>query len=174
MGGYFLNSKKNRYIAEAAVIAALYTALTYVSGIFGMSYLGVQFRISEALTIIPVFTPSAILGLLAGCILGNINSPFFAADIVFGSLSTLFAALLTRKLRKRKIRGFPLLSFLPPIILNSLVVGAEISFLAQGGFSFGLFSVSALQVAAGETAVLIVLGIPLYKAVKKFKIFPYE
>ncbi|MGI6744652.1 MAG: Queuosine precursor transporter QueT [Firmicutes bacterium ADurb.Bin300] len=166
-----MNRKKNRYITEAAVIAALYTALTYVSGIFGMSYLGVQFRISEALTIMPIFTPSAILGLLAGCILGNINSPFFAADMVFGSLATLFAALLTRKLRKREIRGFPLFSFLPPIILNSLVVGAEISFLAEGGFSLELFSVSALQVAAGETAVLTVLGIPLYKAVQKLKIY---
>lgn len=166
-----MNSKKNRYIAEAAAVAALYTALTYVSGIFGMSYLGVQLRASEALSILPVFTPAAVWGLLAGCILGNIGSPFFIADMIFGSLATLLAAVLTRALRNKKIRGFPLLSFLPPIVINAIVVGAEIAVLAGDGFTAELFFISALQVAAGETAVLIVLGIPLYKATKGLKIY---
>lgn len=174
IGGLFLNSKKNRYIAEAAAVAALYTALTYASGIFGMSYLGVQLRASEALSILPVFTPAAVMGLLAGCILGNIGSPFFIADMIFGSLATLLAAVLTRALRNKKIKGFPLLSFLPPVVVNALVVGAEIAVLAGDGFSAKLFFISALQVAAGESAVLTVLGIPLYKAVKKLKIYADE
>lgn len=165
-----MNSKKNRYLAQAALIAALYTALTYISGAFGMSYLGIQFRASEALTIMPVFTNAAIPGLLIGCILGNIGSPL-ALDIIFGSIATLIASFITRKLRYKRIKDFPLLSFLSPIIVNSVIVGAEIAFLADSGFSVGLFAVSALQVAAGEAAVLVVLGIPLFNAAKKLKIY---
>jgi uncharacterized membrane protein len=166
-----LSGKKNRYLSEAAVIAALYAALTYVSGAFGAAYLGVQFRISEALTIMPIFSTASIWGLVIGCVFGNIGSPFFVMDMVFGSLATLLAAILTRKLRQKKIKGFPVFSFLPPIILNAFFVGAEIAFLADGAFSVKLFIISALQVAAGEAAVLLLLGVPLYKAVKMLKLY---
>ena len=129
-----MSGKKDRYLAEAAVIAALYAALTYVSGAFGIAYLGVQFRISEALTIMPIFSTAPIWGLVIGCVLGNIGSPFFVMDMVFGSLATLLAAILTRKLRQKKIKGFPVFSFLPPILLNAFFVGAEIALLADGAF----------------------------------------
>lgn len=166
-----MSGKKNRYISETAVIAALYAALTYISSVFGVAYLGVQFRISEALTIMPIFSTASIWGLVIGCVLGNIGSPFFVIDMIFGSAATLLAAILTRKLRNRKIKGFPIFSFLPPIILNAFFVGAEIAFLADGVFSVKLFIISALQVAFGEMAVLFILGVPLYKAVKMLKLY---
>ncbi len=166
-----MSGKKNRFLSEAAIIAALYAALTYISGAFGVAYLGVQFRVSEALTIMPIFSAASIWGLVIGCVFGNIGSPFFVIDIIFGSFSTLLAAMLTRKLRKKRIKGFPVFSFLPPIIFNALFVGAEIAFLADGAFSIKLFVISALQVAMGELAVLLALGVPLYKVVEMLKLY---
>ncbi len=162
-----MHNKKNHFLAETALIAALYTALTYISGLFGMSYLGVQFRISEALTVLPLFTPAAIPGLVVGCILGNLGSPLGIIDIVCGTLATFAASLLTRALRKKTVRGFPLFALLPPIVLNAVTVGLEIAFFADTGFSWGLFALSALQVGLGEAAVLLVLGAPLYMGVKR-------
>lgn len=162
-----MKSKKNRFIVEAGVIAALYTALTYVSSAFGVSYLGVQFRVSEALTVLPALTPAAIPGLVIGCILGNIGSPFAAADIVFGSLATLLSSIIAYRLRKITFKGFPVLSFVQAVLFNAVVVGAEIAFFASSGFSVELFLLSALQVAAGETAVIAILGVPLYRVMKK-------
>ena len=152
---------------EAGVIAALYAALTYISSALGAAYLGIQFRASEALCILPLFTPAAIPGLVIGCALGNLGSPFALYDIVFGTLATLLAAMLTRYLGGFVIKGFPVFSFLPPVLLNAVIVGAEIALLADTGFSLPLFALSAAQVAAGEAAVLTVLGIPLYLVVKK-------
>ena len=83
--------KKNttRYLTQAAVIAALYVVLTYVSSAVGLAYGGVQFRLSEALTILPAFTPAAIPGLTIGCVLGNLGSPMGIVDIVCGAGATL-------------------------------------------------------------------------------------
>ncbi len=169
-----MRSQKNRFLAETALIAALYTALTYLSGLFGMSYLGVQFRVSEALTVLPLFTPAAVPGLVIGCILGNLGSPFGLVDILCGSAATLTASLLCRALRKKKLKGFPVLSFLPPILINALVVGLEIAFFTGDGFSWALFGLSALQVGLGEAAVLLVLGAPLYLGVRRSKLYPKD
>ena len=116
-------------LVHGAMIAAIYAAATYLSAVFGIAYGNIQFRLSEALTILSVFTPAAVPGLTVGCILGNITSPMGIWDILFGSAATLLAAVSARALRKTTIKGFPFLSLLMPVIFNALIVGAEITFL---------------------------------------------
>lgn len=154
------------------MIAAIYAAATYLSAVFGVAYGNLQFRFSEALTILSVFTPAAVPGLTIGCILGNISSPFGVWDIIFGSLATLLAAISARALRNVKIKGFPFLSLLMPVVFNALIIGAEITFLMPAQTpSLALFAVSALEVGAGELAVCLAGGIPLFYAIRKTNIF---
>lgn len=159
--------KKTEYLTKAAVIAAAYVALTYVSAVFGLAYGEVQFRISEALTILPVFCPAAIPGLTLGCLLSNISSTINPVDMVVGTAATLLACLGTRAARKIKIKGYPLLSFLCPILANALFVGAEIAFFTEGDVFLHAFGFAALSVAAGEAAVLFILGTALYYVIEK-------
>ena len=166
------NKKAVVYITQAAVIAALYAALTYLASVFGIAYGNVQFRFSEALTVLSLFTPAAIPGLTIGCIIGNLSSPFGIWDIVFGSLATLLAALTARKLRTVSFKGLPLLSIIMPVVFNALIVGAEITFLMPTDeANFAAFATAALEVGAGELAVCLAGGIPIYYALKKTRIF---
>ena len=100
-------TRKIHFLVEAGLIGALYAVLTYVSSMMGLAYGEVQFRISEALTILPVFTPAAIQGLVIGCIIANIGSPFGMVDIVCGSLATLAAAGFSYAVRKCSIKDVP-------------------------------------------------------------------
>lgn len=75
-------NERIHFVVKAGLIAALYAVLTYVASLLGMAYMGVQFRISEALTVLPVFTPAAIPGLVIGCFLGNLGSPFGMVDVI--------------------------------------------------------------------------------------------
>ena len=158
-------------IVMPSVIAAIYVVLTAISGLFGLSYYGVQFRISEALTILPVFSPYAITGLTLGCFISNFASPLGIIDIVFGTLSTFFSAVLTRKLAFITLKKVPILAPLPPVIVGAIFVGAMLSFLLPKGFSFYYFIIFALSVGAGQFAVCYGLGIPLFFIIKKLKIF---
>ncbi len=167
-----MNNKKILHLVHGAMIAAIYAAATYLSSVFALAYGPVQFRISEALTVLAVFTPAAIPGLTVGCILGNLSSPFGVWDIVFGSLATLLAAICARKLRKVTFKSLPLLSILMPVIFNAVIVGAEITFLfPTDAPSLTAFIIAALQVGAGEAAVCLAGGIPLFFAVKKSRLF---
>lgn len=153
---------KIRFLVTASVIAALYAATTLLCGFFGIAYGPIQFRASEALTILPIFTPAAIPGLAVGCFIANIAS-FNPIDMVFGTIATLSAASLTYLFRNVRIKGFPWLSFLPPILINAAVIGLEIAlFLSDGnGVAIG-FALAAAEVGIGEAAVCTVLGVPLY------------
>ncbi len=165
-----MNNKKVLHLVHGAIIAAFYAAATIL--ISPISYGPVQFRISEALTVLSVFTPAAVPGLTIGCILANLASPYGVWDIIFGSLATLTASVSARKLRHIKFRGLTLLSIIMPVIFNALIVGAEIAFLTPGGSSkLAVFAVSALQVGAGELVVCLLGGIPLYYATQKTKLF---
>lgn len=167
-----MNNKKIIRLAHGAMIAAVYAAATYLCSVFALAYGPIQFRISEALTILSVFTPAAIPGLTTGCILGNIASPFGIWDIVFGALATLLAALCARKLRHVTVKGFPVLSLLMPVVFNAVIIGLEITFLMpSGGSKITAFLISALEVSAGELAVCLAGGIPLYYATKKLNVF---
>lgn len=165
-------NKKIINLVHGAMIAAIYAAATYFSSVFGIAYGPVQFRFSEALTVLSVLTPAAIPGLTIGCIIGNLASPFGIWDIVFGSLATLLAAITARALRNIRIKTLPLLSIIMPVIFNAIIVGAEIVFLLPGSdASLSAFAVTALEVGAGELVVCLVGGIPLYYGLNKTKIF---
>lgn len=164
-----MNKKTTLYITQAAVIAALYVALTYVSNALGLAYNSVQFRLSEILTVLPAFTPAAIPGLTIGCIIANISSPFGIIDIVCGSSATLSAAFVSYLLRNVKFKGIPVLSAIPPVIFNAVIIGLEIWYL--NGRSAEVFAVSALQIAAGQAVMCIAAGIPFMRAVERTKIF---
>ena len=163
--------KRTEYVVTGALIAAAYVALTFLSNIFSLAYGPVQFRISEVLTILPIFTPAAIPGVTIGCFIANIAS-FNMLDMIFGTAATLIAAILTYLFRDIKFKGIPLLAMLPPVIINALVIGLEIAFFfLPEGYSFWGFIISGLQVGLGELGVCYILGIPFYLLLKKYNIF---
>ncbi len=167
-----MNRKKVILLAHGAMIAAIYAAATYLSAALAIAYGPIQFRLSEALTVLSVFTPAAIPGLAVGCVIGNLVSPFGIWDIIFGSLATLLSAVSARALRKITFRGLPLLSVIMPVIFNAVAVGAEIVFLMPSqDASLSAFAVAALEVGAGEAAVCLAGGIPLFLAIRKTNIF---
>lgn len=166
-----MKNKKLVNLVLAAMIAALYAAATYLSAAFNLAYGAVQFRLSEALTILSVFTPAAISGLTVGCVLGNLSSPYGIWDILIGSAATLFAALCARAMRNIKIKGLPFLSIMMPVVFNAVLVGLEITFYLSDSASLSGFLLCAAEVALGETVVCLAGGIPLYYIIKKHNLF---
>lgn len=141
-----------RYIARTALIAALYTALTYCCA--PIAYGPIQFRISEALTILPLFYVEAIPALALGCFLSNlISTPW---DMLLGTLATLVAAIATRAVRN------VLVGAIFPVIANAFTVPA-IFILTDVSAAYWF---NVLTVGGGELAVVALLGIPLYFAWK--------
>ena len=150
-----MNIKK---MTQAAIIAALYVVLTYLAGMLGLASGAIQIRFSEALTILPVFTPAAIPGLFAGCILSNLFTGCALPDIVFGSLATLIGAVFTSKLRK-----LPYLAPVPPIVANTVIV----PFVLLYAYGIKPLWLSFLTVFAGEMISCEILGMLLYLVMKK-------
>ena len=163
--------ENTRYIITGALIAAAYAGLTYLSNAFGLAYGPIQLRVSEILTLLPIFTTAAVPGLTIGCFIANIGS-FNVADLLFGTLATLVAALMTRWLKDIKFKGIPWLAIFPPVIVNAVVIGFEIAvfYLQSENFLWG-FLISALEVGLGQLIVCYVFGIPFYLVVEKYKIF---
>jgi len=142
-----------RYITEAAVIAAMYAALTIViPGGSGQ----IQIRVAEALTVLPFFTPAAIPGLFAGCITANIFVGAGIYDILFGILATLSAALLTSRMPSKALAP------LPPVICNAVIV----AFVLNVSVNAPLF-LTMLTVGLGELVACYGLGYPLTLFVEK-------
>lgn len=142
-------------IAQGALVAAAYIALTIAFAPF--SFKEIQVRISEALTVLPMFTPAAVPGLAVGCLLANIIGGAVISDVIFGSLATLIGAVGTRMLRNRK----PVLAVIPPIVANMLIV----PFVLR--YAYGILlpiPLMMLTVGIGETISCGILGILLYKA----------
>lgn len=166
-------TKPTRRLVEGAMIAALYVALTLFSRLLGIADGAVHFRLSEALTVLPVFTPAAVPGLTIGCLLANLGSPYGVADILSGTAATLLAALCTRALRGVTVRRIAVLAPVPPVIFNALIVGVVVTIMNEAGqlipsaFSFAAFSGSALFVALGEIVVCAGLGLPLLWMLQK-------
>lgn len=158
------NTTKN--LVVAALIAALYAGLTYMSAVFGLSYGALQFRFSEALTVLPVFCPSAVWGLTVGCFISNMMS-FNPIDMILGTVATLCAALLSRSFKNIKLFNLPLVSMLMPVIINSAVVSAEIIIFVEKSATLTAFLIAAAWVALGEAVTCVGLGSLLYTAVSK-------
>lgn len=166
-----MNRTKTEFIITGALIAAAYAGLTYLSNVFALAYGPIQLRLSELLTILPVFTPAAIPGLTVGCFLANIGS-FNVADLVFGTLATLASAVLTYFLRNIKLKGLPIPAFLPPVIVNALVIGLEIAiFFMPEASLIAALAIACLQVGLGQLIVCFAFGIPFYLVIQKYRIF---
>ena len=149
-----------QFVAQAAVIAAIYVVLTLLFAPF--SYGEVQVRLSEALTILPVFTPAAVPGLFVGCLLSNILGGCIVPDIIFGSLATLTGAVFTYLLRNQS----RFLAPLPPILANALIV----PFVLRFGYQVPLpIPFMMLTVGVGEVISCGVLGMILYAALYRYK-----
>lgn len=159
--------KKVNYLVQAGIIASIYAALTYVSAFIGLAYGNIQFRFSEAVTILAIYTPAAIPGLTIGCFLGNLASPFGIIDVLCGTFATLLASILTRLVRNVRICNIPWLAPLPPVLTNSLIVGIEIAFFMPEGFTWIGFASAALSVGLGELIVCYVLGLPFALLLEK-------
>lgn len=146
-----------RKITFIALIAALYAAVTLVFQ--PISFYAIQFRISEALTILPYITRLAIPGLTIGVLIANIFSPFSIIDMIVGSLATLIAAYLTSKVRKTWLAP------LPPVIVNGIIIGTMVSYLTNFSIPIPL---SIAYVALGELVVCYLLGYPLLLLLERY------
>ena len=149
------------YLTQGAMIAALYVVLTLIANAFGLASMAIQVRFSEALTILPVFTPAAIPGLFTGCLLSNLITGAMPLDVIFGSLATLAGALGTYALRRYKW-----LAPLPPIVANVIVVPPLLAYVYQLPGSIGYF---ALTVGIGEIISCGLLGMILFFALNRNK-----
>lgn len=154
-------------LAQAGMIAAIYTALTLL--IQPLSFGAVQFRVSELLTVLPVYWPSAIPGLTVGCFLSNLiglsmgANPAGGWDLLFGTAATGVAACLTYALRHIKWGKIPFLATLPPVVLNAFIVGTELYYV-YGGMPWALH---VAWVAVGQIGACVIGGCLLIWALEK-------
>ena len=153
-----MRDKKVLFLTQAAVIAALYVVLTFVAQAFGLASGAIQVRFSEALCLLPCLTPAAVPGLTVGCILANLLTGCAPWDVVFGSLATLIGAVGTRMMKNR-----PLLSWIPPVLSNTVIVPIVLMKVYGVDTAWPLLT---FQIFAGEMISVCVLGLLLYKAVK--------
>ena len=145
-------------LAFGGVIAALYVVLTVVANAVGLASGAIQVRISEALTILPVFTTAAIPGLTVGCVLANLVTGCLPWDIVFGSLATLLGAIGTRLLRSK-----PLIAWIPPVLSNAIIVPIVLQKVYGVPDAWWYL---VLTVGAGEIIACGILGLLLWRSLK--------
>ena len=157
--------KNTRHLAHAAIIAGLYAALTFLQNLLlpGSASWVIQFRASEALCMLALFTPAAVPGLTIGCALFNLTfAGALPLDVPVGSLATLLAVWGMYLCRKLHPANLPVPALLFPVLTNAVLVGWELSVYVGGGFWL-----NALFVAIGEAAVLLSFGAVLYRAINK-------
>ena len=157
--------KKIHQLVQGAMIAAIYTALTV--SLAPISFGVIQFRVSEALCVLPFFTPAAVPGLFIGCLISNILTGCAIPDIIFGSLATLIGALGTWKLRGSKniFPGNVFLAPLPPILANTIIV----PFVLRYAYGIRPLWLSFLTVGAGEIISCGILGLLLAFTLNKYR-----
>lgn len=179
---------RSRFVAQAGLIAALYAAATLIAMLFlqSLAWGPIQFRISEALCVVALFTPAAVPGLTAGCAIANLaalvlngTGALGLLDVIFGSLATCLGAVWCWKLRNR-----PMLALLGPVLANAVIVPAYLPILLQGlgyytvpfttisldGLYIYMYAFGLVSTGIGEAVVVYVLGRPLAAALKRFKI----
>lgn len=156
-----MKNKKILFTAQSAMIAAIYVVLTFLANAFGLASGTIQIRLSEALTVLPYFTPAAIPGLFIGCLLSNILTGCCLLDIIVGSIATLIGAAGTYSLRKIKWAA-PF----PPIIANTLLV----PFVLIKGYGIpSPYWFLMLTVGIGEVISCAILGMVLLFVLEKKK-----
>lgn len=155
------NQTNTRFLTQSGAIAAVYVLLTMLAAAMGLDSGAVQLRLSEALTILPVFTPAAVPGLFIGCLLSNLLAGGVIWDVIFGSLATLLGAIGTRLLRKNRW-----LACLPPILANVLIIPFVLTYAygIPGGIPWFMFTVGM-----GEVLSCGLLGQLLWSTLDKHK-----
>lgn len=166
-----MRNEKVQKMAVTAMIAALYFALSLP--FMTMNFGAVQLRVSEALTLLPVFSASPIAGLTLGCVLVNAFGAMSGMnilgplDVIIGSAATLLAAIMSYKLRSIRFKKLPWLSAIPPVLVNGLVIGLEFTLVINGGWNLPIFLINFFQVALGEVLACGFLGLPMVYALEK-------
>ena len=183
---------KSNYLARVGVIAAVYAACTLIALLFlgSLAWGPIQFRVSEALCVLALFTPAAIPGLTLGCVIANVMNIVISGtgmlgmlDVVFGSVATFAGALFTWKMRRH-----PLVALAGPVLANALIVPAYLPLLLQGvGFYTIPFTTISLDnswpfmylfglvtTGVGEAVIMYVLGYPLARSLAKTPMFSAE
>lgn len=161
-------SKRARFLAHAAIIAALYAVLTHFQNIVlpGSATWAIQLRLSEALCVLAFFTPAAPVGLGIGCLIFNLTyAAALPLDFVVGTLASYLAGKCMWYLRDKLVLGTPVWGLLMPAFWNAILVGGELTLFIGGGFW-----INAVYVAIGEAVVLLTAGAVLYAAMKKRKL----
>lgn len=157
------NRKVLRFIVFNGIVAALYVVLTYF--LAPISYGPIQARVSEVMTVFSVFSWGMIPGVTLGCFISNLLNPdnLGPVDIIGGTLATLIAGVFSRMIGKKNMW----LGIIPPILANGIIVGGYLPFLLFDEVTWQSVALTMLSVAAGEAAVLVVLGIPLIAVIGK-------
>ena len=170
-----------RYLTWAAIIAALYVVLTMALAPIGFGI--IQFRLSEALTVLPMFTPAAIPGIILGCLLSNLLNPqnLGPIDIIFGTvasgMASYFTYLLGRRFKRiqkdashieqQKITWARLIAMFPPVILNALIVGFYLPFLLLDEVTVNIVLLSMLSIFVSQSVVIYAIGLPLVLGIER-------
>ena len=155
-----------KYISEIGIIAALYIAMgmLFASTSFGIF----QIRIAEAFTIMPAIKKKYIYSLTIGCFLTNLVgfqigcNPLGLVDVFLGTLATCVSAILTYKLRYYKIKGLPIIATIPPVLINAVIIGAEVTYIAKGTIFDIFFLHSSLCIGVGQFISCTVIGTALF------------
>ncbi|MDD5949060.1 MAG: QueT transporter family protein [Lachnospiraceae bacterium] len=165
-----MRNKKVLFVTQAAMIAAVYIVLTYFVSAFNLASGAIQVRISEALTILPYFTPAAIPGLFIGCLLSNLLTGSVLLDVIFGSLATLLGALGTYALRQHKF-----LLTLPPVLSNAIIVPLLLKFVYFPDVAYHIHGIDVtilfymVTVGIGEIISVCLLGSLLLRLLTPYR-----
>ena len=156
-----------RKLARCAVVAAIYVVLCMALQPF--SYGAVQVRVAEALCLLPIFGPEYIAGVVLGCFLANLLGSTIV-DVIFGTLATLLACVVTYKLRNVRFKGLALAASLPPVLFNAVIIGIEIAVLFPDPSSSAPLWLACItngiSVGIGELISCTVLGVLLVKIIE--------
>ena len=155
------------YLTRGALIAAMYVALTWLSSIFGLSSGVIQFRISEAMCILPIVLPEAVPGLFIGCLISNLIAGGVVWDVIFGSIATLIGAFGARML-KFTPEKLKFLATLPTVLANAIIVPFVLIYAYGAPDSYWFIM---LTVSVGEIVCATVGGTALYYLLKKSRLF---
>lgn len=153
-------TRKTRSIVTTAIVAALYATLTL--SLAFISYGPIQFRLSEVMTLLPLFSKKYIIGLTIGCFLANLLGLYGVPDMIFGTIATfisVYLVYLTGKYMKDK-KSYVYTASLWPVIVNAIIVAVQLKIF----FGMPLF-ITMLQVGFGQFVVITIIGVPLFKAV---------
>lgn len=150
-----------RALSQGAIIAAVYALLTIFLAPISSGL--IQCRVSEAMSVLPYFTFSAVPGLFIGCVIANLLVGATIYDVIFGSLATLLAAYITYAMRKHFSKY---LAPLPSVVVNALVVGWLLTYVYEVGVDYWI---AVGYVAIGQAIACFALGIPLMKLLERFR-----